>query len=190
MIEPVLTTGDVAEYCHVTTMTVLNWINAGQLKAYQTPGGHYRVKRDDFKDFLKRHDMPLRVDLFPEEQRKILIVDDEPRVVNFILGILSKQFPNFKFSTAFNGYEAGFQAAILRPDLIILDIRMPGMDGFEVCQKIRTSPETMLAKILAITAFPEDQNVKQILACGANDALIKPFDADDLISKVLSLINE
>jgi two-component system phosphate regulon response regulator PhoB/two-component system alkaline phosphatase synthesis response regulator PhoP len=133
--------------------------------------------------------MPLRVDLFPEEQRKILIVDDEPSVVNFILGILGKQFPDFKFSSAFNGYEAGFQAAILKPDLIILDIRMPGMDGFEVCRKIRTSPETMWIKILAITAFPEDQRVERILACGANDALIKPFGADDLIPKVLSLIS-
>ena len=183
----VLTTGEVAKYCQVTPMTVLNWINSDQLKAYQTPGGHYRVQHDDFKDFLKRHGMPIRMDLFPEERKKILVVDDEPQVVDFILRVLRGRFPDFEFDTAFNGYDAGFQAAVLRPDLVILDIRMPGIDGFEVCRRIKTSQETMSARVLAITAFPEDQSVERIMASGADDYLIKPFDAKELISKILSL---
>ena len=171
-------------------MIVLNWINSGGLKAYQTPGGHYRVQHDDFKDFLKRHGMLIRMDLFPEERKKILVVDDEPQVVDFILRVLRGRLPDFEFDTAFNGYDSGFQAAVLRPDLVILDIRMPGIDGFEVCRRIKTSQETMSARVLVITAFPEDQSVERIMACSADDYLIKPFDAKELISKILSLIDE
>lgn len=189
MTKPIWTTKDAARYCHVTPMTVLNWIKAGRLEAHRTPGGHYRIRRDDFKDFLKRHNMPIHADLFPEERKKILVVDDELGVVHFILTTLRKRFPHFEYSTASNGYEAGFQAATLIPDLVILDIRMPGMDGFEVCQKIKTSPETMSAKVLVITGFPdEDQGIQRIIGCGAEDVLVKPFSPNELISKVSSLI--
>lgn len=189
MAVSVLTTGDVAEYCHVTSVTVLNWINAGQLKAYQTPGGHSRITIGDFRDFLKCHGMPIRTDFFPEEKKKILIVDDEPEVASLVLKILKRQFPSFEFAIAFNGYEAGFQAATLRPDLITLDVRMPGIDGAETCRRIKTSPETMSARILAITAFPEDEGLKQMMAYGTDDYLVKPFSADDLMSKVLPLLS-
>jgi len=190
MAGAILTTGDIAKRCQVTTMTVLNWIKAGELRAYQTPGRHYRIREEDFSAFLTRYDMPAETAARPEERRtRILVVDDEPKVVNSVLRILRRRFPDFEFAVALDGYEAGFQTGMFRPDLIILDVRMPGIDGLEVCRKIKTSTETMSTRILAITGFPEDQSAERMLASGAEDYLIKPFSADDLIQKVSSLLS-
>lgn len=185
------TTGEIARQCQVTSMTVLNWIKNGRLRAHQTPGGHYRVREGDLRDFLERHDMLDDVPISSNGRgRKILVVDDEPRIVNFVIRILRRRFPEFEFAVALDGYDAGFQAATFRPDLILLDIRMPGMDGVEVCRKIKTSPETMESRILVITAFPEGSDLERMLDFGAEEYLMKPFGAEELIGKVASLMEE
>lgn len=190
MNESVLTTGDVARRCQVTTMTVLNWIKAGRLKAYKTPGGHYRIRMDDFNAFVTQHDMPSETAGSSSEEKRILVVDDEPRVINAVLRILRNGFPEFEFAVAMDGYDAGFQVATFKPDLILLDIRMPGMDGVEVCRKIKTSPETTGIRILAMTAFPEEEMIQRMLDCGAEDYLGKPFGAAELTAKISSLVGE
>lgn len=183
-----LTTGDVAAYCHVTSTTVINWITQGKLKAYQTPGGHYRIHREDFKMFLKDYGIPLRADFFLEEKRKILVVDDEPGIIELIIKILRYHFPGFVVATAGDGYEAGVQVVTFAPDMIILDLLMPHIDGFEVCRKVKASPRTSNVKILIITAHPENQNIERALACGADDYLLKPFTVEELVEKVSALL--
>ena len=185
------TTGEIARQCQVTSMTVLNWIKNGRLRAHQTPGGHYRIREGDFREFLERHDMLDDVPVSSNGRaRRILVVDDEPRIVNFVIRILRRRFPEFEVAVALDGYDAGFQAATFKPDLILLDIRMPGMDGVEVCRKIKTSPETMESRILVITAFPEGSDLDRMLDFGAEEYLMKPFGADELIEKVASLMEE
>ena len=183
-----LTTGEVADYCHVTTTTICNWIKSGRLKAYRTPGGHYRIHLEDFKAFLKDHGIPIKVEFFAVERQKILVVDDDQVVIKMVISILQSRFPTFIFESASNGYEAGFHVATFEPDLLILDLVMPYMDGFEVCRNIKASPKTRGIKILILTGHPENQNVENALACGADDYLLKPFGADALIEKVTTLL--
>jgi len=183
-----LTTGEVAARCHVSKESVVKWIKEGKLRAYRTPGGHYRVLKTALKEFLKTYGMPVDRDYFGDDSKKILIVDDEPAIREMLSRHLLSNGQPYKVETAKDGYEAGHKVASFKPDLLILDIRMPGMDGFEVCRKLKADPLTQGIKIIAITAYPS--NVERIIACGADVCLTKPLDLEALKQEVTRLINQ
>ncbi len=181
-----LTTGQMAEYCQVRPATVFNWIRGGKLKAYSTPGGHYRVRLEDFRDFLEKYEMPIDEDFFAPPGNRILIVDDEPSVVEFIERALSEPGGDYRFERASDGYEAGLKVASFEPNLVILDLVMPRVDGFEVCRRIKTDPETLGTKVLVVTGYPEE--VERAKECGADDYLGKPLRVGELREKVWNLM--
>jgi excisionase family DNA binding protein len=184
-----LTTGDVASYCEVTSAAVLKWIDAGKIPVFTTPGGHYRILRTDFRDFLAQHGMFIDEGFFGKAhtRKRILIVDDEPAVVAFIESALGLE-GKYELAAASDGFEAGQQVASFEPDLIVLDIMLPGMDGFEVCSRVKADPTTAHVKILAVTGFATEENIKKILNQGADDYLEKPVTIQDLREKVQELL--
>ncbi|MCI0342150.1 MAG: response regulator [Planctomycetales bacterium] len=186
-----LTTGEIATHCHVTAATVSRWIRAGSLKANSTPGGHYRVESSEFRDFLKRQGMPvpgfLQLEGGDGERRRVLVVDDEPSVLDLIVRALENDGP-YLCETATSGYEACLRAGVRRPDLVILDLVMPGVDGFEVCREIKSHSETSSCKILALTGYPDEGNVKRILQYGADRWLRKPVEIEELREEVARLL--
>lgn len=181
-----LTTGQMAEYCQVRPATVFNWIREGKLKAYSTPGGHYRVRLEDFRDFLERYDIPIDGDFFASPGSRILIVDDEPSVVEFIEKALGGAGEGYRFERAYDGYEAGLKVASFEPNLVILDLLMPRVDGFEVCRRIKTDPATLGTKVLVVTGYPEE--VGRAKESGADDYLVKPLRVEELRGKVRTLM--
>jgi len=183
-----LTTGEVATYCHVSKESVVKWIKGGKLKAYRTPGGHYRILKNTLKEFLQAYGMPVDQDYFGVHSRRILIVDDEPAIREMLSRHLISNGQPYEVETAKDGYEAGHKVASFKPDLLILDIRMPGIDGFEVCRKLKADPVTQGIKIIAITAYPN--SVEKIIACGADVCLTKPLDLEALKQEVTRLINQ
>ncbi|MGB3903927.1 MAG: response regulator [Anaerolineae bacterium] len=187
--ERFLSTGDMANYCEVTSAAVLKWIDSGKLPVFTTPGGHYRVLRTDFRDFLTRHGMFIDEGFFGKSQRRkrILIVDDEPAVVAFIEEALRLE-GDYDLATAYDGFEAGHQLAIFKPDLVVLDIMLPGMDGFEICRRLKTDPAMSHVKVLAVTGFATEENIEKILGYGADDFLAKPLKLEDLKKKVHELL--
>lgn len=184
-----LTTGDIASYCEVTSAAVLKWIDSGKLPVFTTPGGHYRILRTDFRDFLLYHGMFIDEGFFGKARgrKRVLIVDDEPTVVTFIEGALLLE-GKYELATAGDGFDAGQQVITFNPDLIILDIMLPGMDGFEVCRRVKTDAATQHIKILAVTGFATEENVRRILHTGADDYLAKPLKLQDLQEKVAELL--
>jgi excisionase family DNA binding protein len=180
-----LTTGDIAHYCEVTNAAVLKWIDSGKLPVFTTPGGHYRVLRTDFRRFLLHHGMFIDEGFFGKghSRKRVLIVDDEPMVVDFIESALRLQ-ARYDLATATDGFEAGQLVATFQPDLIILDIMLPGMDGFEVCRRVRTDPATSHVKILVITGFATEENIEKIVHAGADDYMTKPLKLQELQEKV------
>jgi excisionase family DNA binding protein len=184
-----LTTGDVAEYCEVTSAAVLKWIDAGKLPGFTTPGGHHRILRADFKDFLMQYGMFVDHGYFGRgaAKKRILIVDDEPSVVTFIEGALRLE-GKYELAVATDGFDAGQQVATFEPDLIVLDIMLPGMDGFEVCRRVKTAEATQHVKVLAITGFATEENIEKILHIGADDYLAKPLKLQELLDKVGELL--
>jgi two-component system response regulator VicR len=184
-----LTTGEIAKYCQVNLRTVIRWIAAGKLKGYKLPGrGNNRVQIDDFIDFLKLHRMPIPSDLLPKTTApSILIVDDELIFGTAIRRILRKD--NYDCAIATDGFQAGVMLKTLKPDLMTLDLTMPGIDGFDVLAYVRSQEEFKDLKILVISALPESKLSEAILV-GASDVLSKPFENDELLAKVSALLKD
>lgn len=184
-----LTTGQIAQHCHVTLRAVLKWISSGKLKAYRTPGNHSRVSVDDFLDFLNRYQMPIPPELKSSDLKKILVVDDDHGVVQAIQRVLFNE-GKYRVEIALDGFSAGQKMTEFQPDLMILDIRMPGMDGYEVCRHVRRMHGDRTVKILAVSGLVEEAELQKILQLGANDYLTKPFGNEALLAKITALLDE
>lgn len=183
-----LTTGEIADLCHVHLRTVLQWIHDGKLKAYRTPGNHSRVQVADFVDFLKQYNMPIPENFLERgNSRKILIVDDDANMVSCLKRIL-KRINNFEIDVAYDGFEAGIKLLLFKPDLVILDMKMPGMNGYEVAQKVKRSPNCVHTFIIAVSAYFEEGDKKRLFDLGVDACIDKPFNADAILEKVQNLM--
>lgn len=180
------TTGEIAAFCHVTINAVKKWIASGKLAAFRTPGGHYRVTREDFVSFLEKFKLEIKEEVFPD-RKKILIIDDEKDIVEFIKGALESMKMGYIVETAGDGYEALIKVGDFKPDLMVLDLRMPKIDGFEVCRRIKGDGHTRDIKILAITAYGKE-DIDKILQCGADFCLPKPVSLKEFQKNVQKLV--
>lgn len=181
-------THDIARICHVTPPTIGRWIEGGKLPSFKTAGGHRRVWDIDLVSFLKTHNIPVPPELSGAVSLRVLVVDDEPEMRRFILRALAGHIPEAEVHEAADGFEAGHKIASLVPTLVILDLRLPGMDGFKVCATVRADPKLKNVKVLAISGLSGDDTRRRILDAGADLFLPKPFDAEELgaaLTKVL-----
>ena len=167
----------------VGVVSVVNWINRGELKAGVTPGGHRRIAPADLIEFLRRHNLPVPQELTPSAPR-VLIVDDEAGVRAWIREEILERHPDYEVKEAPDGFTAGELVAAWKPDVVILDLRMPGMDGFEVCRRIRAREESRNAVVIAMTAYHSPGAEKNILECGARVCLAKPLDVRSLMAEI------
>lgn len=185
----IYTTYEISQSLQVNITTVMSWINQGKLLAYKTPGGHRRVFHDDLIAFLKKYKMPIPPE-FQKKYKRVLVVDDDPQVARLINRLLKKIDAKLEIETAKDGFEAGRLVEIFSPDLVILDLMLPGVDGFTVCQKIRKDKKKKDVKILAISGQNTKENEAKVLKCGADAFLAKPFQVEvfnKFISRLLSL---
>jgi DNA-binding response OmpR family regulator len=120
-------------------------------------------------------------------QRRILVVEDDPDQLEVTR--LSLKAAGFAIGTAANGIDALKKARTVSPDLILLDVMMPGLDGFAVCETLRGNPATASIPILMLTGLCS--HISQLVAfeSGAADYLIKPFNPEELVSKVEKLLS-
>lgn len=184
-----LTTGIVARYCEVSTNAVKKWIRQGDLPAFQTPGGHFRVTREEFRNFLVRHGMPLHQEFFPDRRPRVLIADDEPVVRDLVRElVLSATGGQVDVETAEDGYDALVKVGDFKPDLLIMDLKMPRMDGFEACRTIRSNSQLSHVRILAMSAYAGDGNRERILKAGALRCFDKPLPVDEFQDTVRQIL--
>ena len=131
----------------------------------------------------------LRMSTSIPERRKVLVVDDDPEIVNLIMKVLPWT-DEYELASASDGFEAGVQVIKFCPDIVILDLMMPNIDGFEVCKKIKMNPTTNHIVILVITGFGTEENIQKALECGADFCIKKPFDINELEQKIGELLKE
>ena len=184
----ILTVSQASKYCKVSSKTIINWIDAGHLKAYKTVGGHRRIKREDLDQFLKEKGMPLPEEPKLEERKKILVVDDDKIIVETIVQALEEDEYGYEMISAGDGFEAGLQVNHFKPDLLILDIMMPDINGYEVCQKIKSNSETKDTKIIVLSAYLDDEAFKQMKDYGADACFSKPLPLEQLKFEVAKLL--
>jgi len=118
--------------------------------------------------------------------RRVLIADDEAHIVTSLEFLL--QQAGIGVLTAADGIEALEKARAEHPDLILLDIMMPGCNGFEVCQRLRADPATADIRIVMLTARSRDAEAAKGLALGADDYITKPFSTRDLVARVRAIL--
>ena len=120
-------------------------------------------------------------------KKRILIVDDEPNII-VPLEFLMKQ-NNYDVETATTGEAALDLIADWKPDLILLDIMLPGMDGYEVCQKIRAEKELNDIRIVFLSAMARSIDIAKGMGLAADDYITKPFATDFVLDKVKNLLD-
>lgn len=190
-VDAILTPGQIAKFCQVDPRTVTRWIEQNLLVSHALPiTKFHRIKVADFLRFLKDQRMPIPKELRHFFKTRILIVDDDPAMRHAIQRMLFEfKKKDYEFETAGDGFAAGLAVQRFRPDLVILDLKMPGMDGFAVCKQIKTNPETRHIRILAVSGTVSDKDRCRVLELGADDYLEKPFPENLLKDRVLKLFS-
>jgi excisionase family DNA binding protein len=187
----VFTTFEAAKLCHVSPLSIINWVNAGRLPAFRTPGGHRRIRREDLARFMRENGIPL-----PEELRdgsgrpRVLVVDDEHLIRDVIAENLAHRATPFDVVTAADGFEAGRLIATFRPDVVLLDLRMPGLDGFQVCRTIKADSETASTIVIAMTGYHTPETEARIVECGAVRCVAKPIEPSAIAAVIDTVLEE
>lgn len=189
----VFTVNQVGEFLQVSPQTIVNWIEAGRLEAYKTPGGHRRIKKSDLEAFVKQHDMPVfGLPSDPDEggnkMKKILVVDDDQVIVATITAGLEEDPHDYEVISAADGFEAGIQVSHFKPDVLILDIMMPDIDGYEVCRKLKSLEETKHIKIIVLSGYLDEESYKKMREYGADLCFSKPLPLDKLKEEIARLL--
>ena len=183
---------EVAKICGVVNQTVINWIRAGHLKASVTPGGQFRIYPEDLKTFLDSKGMRV-----PEElqglvsgtQETILVVEDDQVYNDLLRAQLQRAFPKATLWAAFDGFEAGSLLGVHKPRVVVLDINLPGVNGLELCRRIKQEPGFDRPLVITVTAS-DDPNLKpQIMALGADAFFRKPFEYEELVQVIRNALN-
>jgi len=183
------TTFEVAKFCDVEPATVAYWVEKGLLPAFKTPGGHRRVSPIHLTEFMETHGMPIPPALMRQRDKyKILIVDDEELILDLLSKAFSKYQNKFEIKTASSGFEAGVLVASFSPDLVLLDLKMPGIDGFEICKRIKSTPETRKTKVIVMTGYYPISDVDRNLSSGIEFCIKKPFKTNEVIEKVCEVL--
>ncbi len=180
------TTFEISQICEVNPTTVQNWVKENKLKAYVTPGGHRRVKREDLAAFMKQFGLPIPPELL--ERPYVLIVDDESDVIELLRSALLTRDGAIEILGVQSGVEALLEIGERKPDLLVLDIMMPGLNGFDVCKRLKASKRTRNIKILAISGSHESEVRARILSAGADVFLSKPLDMLEFQHEALRLM--
>jgi excisionase family DNA binding protein len=176
-----MTVTQAARICNVTRVTMWRWVKAGSIRSSATAGGHHRINRADLAQFIKKHRMDARLQN-EAGKIKILIVDDEPPIQTYLTRLLTHH--GYETQACADGFEAGVYVMKFRPHLILLDLYMPRVDGFQTCRLIKNEFDTSHIKIIAISGNFTAASIERILECGADGILKKPLEKKAVIGEI------
>jgi excisionase family DNA binding protein len=177
-----LTPRQVAVLLKIAPVTVRHWALDGKLKFVTTPGGHRRFSYSDIEQFARVRGIHLATeDVGPI---RVLIVDDNRAFADYLKEVLVKAEVDVIVDIAHDGFEVGQQVFLFKPDVILLDLMIPGLDGFETCRRIKNNMATQHIRVIAMSGFPSEENIKRIMEVGAERCLAKPIRAPTLLQAI------
>jgi len=186
-MKTVFTTGEAAKICKVSQQTIIRCFDSGQLKGFRVPGSRFRrIPREILYKFMKDNGIP--TDALESGKRKALVVDDDEELVELIRDVL-EQDGRFEVRVANNGFDAGMMVKEYRPDIIVLDVMLPDINGKEVCQRVRSDSTLEDVKIICISGMVEKDKIEDLKEAGANDFLQKPFEIEDLVERMCEMLD-
>jgi len=185
-MKTVFTTGEAAKICKVSQQTIIRCFDNGQLKGFRVPGSRFRrIPREALYKFMKDNNIP--TDALESGKRKVLLVDDDNELVELMTKVLEED-GRFEVRVASNGFDAGMMVKEYRPDMIVLDVMLPDINGKEVCQRVRADTTLEDVRILCISGMVEEDKIQELRLSGADEFLHKPFDIEELIDRMCSLL--
>lgn len=185
-MKTVFTTGEAAKICKVSQQTIIRCFDNGQLKGFRVPGSRFRrIPRESLYKFMKDNGIP--TDALESGKRKVLLVDDDTELLELMNKVIEDD-GRFEVRIATNGFDAGMMVKEYRPDVIVLDVMLPDINGKEVCQRVRSDSSLDSVRIICISGMIEQDKVAGLRAAGADDFMQKPFTVDRLIERVCDLL--
>ena len=186
-MKTVFTTGEAAKICKVSQQTIIRCFDNGTLKGFRVPGSRFRrIPRDQLFAFMKDNGIP--TDALESGKRKVLIVDDDEELVELMVDVFERD-GRFDVRSANNGFDAGMLVKEFRPDLVVLDVMLPDINGKEVCQRVRSDSNLEAVKIICISGMVEQDKIQELRDSGANDFMQKPFEIEKLVERICKLLD-
>jgi excisionase family DNA binding protein len=187
VMKTVFTTGEAAKVCKVSQQTIIRCFDSGQLKGFRVPGSRFRrIPREQLFSFMKDNGIP--TDALDSGRRKVLIVDDDEELVELLVDVFERD-RRFDIRTANNGFDAGMLVKEFRPDVVVLDVMLPDINGREVCQRVRSDSSLDDVQIICISGMVEADKVADLKLAGANEFMQKPFAVEKLIERACELLD-
>jgi excisionase family DNA binding protein len=186
-MKTVFTTGEAAKICKVSQQTIIRCFDSGQLKGFRVPGSRFRrIPRDVLYKFMKDNGIP--TDALESGKRKALVVDDDVELVELIRDVLESD-GRFDVRVANNGFDAGMMVKEYHPDVIVLDVMLPDINGKEVCQRVRSDEAMDDVRIICISGMVESDKIAELKEAGANEFLQKPFEVEQLVDRICRMLD-
>ena len=182
----VFTPNEVAELFMVSPITVRQWAQKGLIDAQTTAGGHRRFTEAAIRAFADSQSIDIAAALDARLGRAgatLLVVDDDRQLNAFLCALFQTQVEGLTVYSAQDGFQAGRLVAEHRPDVVLLDVMMPGIDGVAVCQAIKSDPQTASIRVVGMTGFHSAELENRMLEAGAAALLKKPFDNAEVIEE-------
>jgi excisionase family DNA binding protein len=181
----VFTTGEVADICKISQQTVIRCFDSGKLRGFRVPGSRFRrIPRESLIQFMKDNSIPLKQ--LDTGRKRVLVVDDDPAIVEMLVELLERD-GRFEVQTASDGFQAGLRTQEFRPDVIVLDYLLPGLNGDAVIERIRAEVSLQSVRIIVVSGVVKPQDVQRLLDAGANDFLQKPFEIESLVERITEM---
>ncbi len=185
-IKTVFTTGEAAKICKVSQQTIIRCFDSGGLKGFRVPGSRFRrIPRECLYAFMKENNIP--TDALESGKRKVLVVDDDRDLVELLVDVLERD-GRFETRSVNNGFDAGMMVKEYRPDLIILDVMLPDINGKDVCIRVRNDKSLEAVKILCVSGMVEEDKIQELHRAGADEFMPKPFETEKLIETICRLL--
>jgi len=172
--KPYLTPTEVASLLMVSPITVRQWAAKGLLKAELTLGGHRRFMRHEIERFARDNGLTLQRPAGSDGTR-VLVVDGDEQLAKFVTELFAAR-PELTIETAVDGFDAGIKVQQFNPGILLIDLEMQGLDGVEVCRRLKADPQTRDLRVIAMTRFPSPESTARALEAGVERCLAKPVE--------------
>ncbi len=182
--EQLLTSSEVGALLQVNPSSVKKWVNEGRIVAFRTPGGHRRIRVADLVSFLDLHKMPIPKCLSAAFRRRLLIVDDDETHLKALGRSFKRHADQVEVALSSNGIDALVLVGSFKPNLILLDVFMPELDGLEVCRRLQANRLTSGIGVVLVSSHMSAGVEEAALEAGARRCLRKPLDLEVVLSEL------